>query len=325
MESSTDLKPKISVIVPAFLGYDSVAAALDSWEAQTRRADIEIIVLCPVAPGSRLARGQTVLETGSLQLHEARAAGVRKAKADYVILAEDHCLPDIDCVERMLNRMNEKWDAIGPAIRSGNFPGIVVEGSFLISYAQWLLPKSGSTSSLPGHNAVVRKQPLLDIGDDLDDELRTPVFLMSRLRSEGRSFCIEETAGMRHFDVPHWGRTTSIFFRVGQGVGAVRRGKSSVIVRALFVLLTPLTAARHFARGLIHYARAGHRAGFSPLSLVSAAVFATVWACGESVGAIKGIVQVLPHLWTSEIKPVSRDQVAHFAARQSLSLRDRHS
>ena len=47
MEASNNLKPIISIIVPAMLGYHSILAALNSWEAQRCRDQLEILVLCP--------------------------------------------------------------------------------------------------------------------------------------------------------------------------------------------------------------------------------------------------------------------------------------
>ena len=48
MELSNDLKLKISIILPAMLGYDSVLAALDSWEAQHCRDQLEILACAPL-------------------------------------------------------------------------------------------------------------------------------------------------------------------------------------------------------------------------------------------------------------------------------------
>jgi hypothetical protein len=67
MEPSTDLKPMISIIVPAMLGYDSVLAALDSWEAQHCRDELEILVLCPTGPNHPIPPGHVVVETGSMR------------------------------------------------------------------------------------------------------------------------------------------------------------------------------------------------------------------------------------------------------------------
>ena len=144
MESSNDLKPKISIIVPAMLGYNSVLAALNSWEAQHCRDQLEILVLCPTGPNHPIPPGHVVVETGSMLLHEARAAGVRRAAADFVMFAEDHCLPDPECAAALILRIEEPWDAVGTALRSGNPSMAVTQGSFLISYSQWMLPVRGT-------------------------------------------------------------------------------------------------------------------------------------------------------------------------------------
>ena len=249
MEPSNDLKPKISIILPAMLGYDSVLAALDSWEAQPCRDQLEILVLCPTRPNHPIPAGHVVVETGSMLLHEARAVGVRKAEADFVMFAEDHCLPDPECAAALILRMEESWDAIGTALRSGSPDMAVPQGSFLISYSQWMLPVRGTISHLPGHNVVVRKQALLKLGPQLEQELLLAAFLMKRLRADGCSFYVEDQARMRHFDPPSWAQSVRIFFTIGTGYGAIRCKRSSMPERALYGLLLPLIAARHFGRG----------------------------------------------------------------------------
>jgi hypothetical protein len=242
-------------------------------------------------------------------LHEALASAVRQAAADYVLLAEDHCLPDPDLIEVLLPRLDEGWDAIGPALRPGT-PGVISEGSFLISYGQWMSPKGGPAAHLPGHNVVLRKQLLIDLGDELERELISTMFLMQRLRSEGRRLMLEERARMRHFDVPHWWKSLRIFYTVGQGCGAIRHGMSPVPMRALYTLATPLTAVRHLGRGVLQYPRIRKAGRFRLSSIAVGALFAAAWAAGETVGALKGLERVLPGLWKSEIKPVSVAQVA---------------
>ena len=309
MEESIDMTPRISVILPALLGYDSVHAALDSWEAQTCRDQLEILVLCPEASRVSLPRGQTIVETGALHLHEARAAGIRRASAEYVLLAEDHCIPDHDCVEALLRRVDEGWDVVSPALRPGEL-GLIAQGSFIISYSEWMLPEPRKASHVPGHNVVMRKQPLLDMGDQLERELISAMFLMRRLQKAGARFFVDDRARMRHFDVTELNRTMAIFFAVGQGCGATRLRERSKLTRALYGFMIPLIAARHFVRGTKEYARAGRRAGFSPMCVVAGGFFACVWAIGESVGAWRGVESVTPNLWIGEIKPVSREQAA---------------
>ncbi len=309
METPIDMKPRVSVIVPAFLGYESVAAALESWDAQTSRDQLELIVLCPSKPVEGVSSQHTILEIGDKLLNEARAAGAHAATADFIMFAEDHCLPDPDCMERIIERVDEGWDGVGPALRPGE-QGIVSHGAFLISYAQWMPPSPGVIAHLPGHNAVVRKSLVLDQGDELPQLLVASMFLMARLRERGARFFLEKRAKMRHFDTIEWKKTREIFYVVGQACGAMRFRDSSTVARLAYGLATPVTAARHFSRGVIQQVRHGFRAGFSPSSLLASAWFAAAWAAGETLGAWRGLDRVKSILWISEIKPVSRERAA---------------
>ncbi len=305
------MKPRLSVIVPAMNGYDTALAALDAWEGQTRRSDIEIVVMCPTAPPDAAQLNQVIVETNTKRLNVARAMAIRVARADYVLLAEDHCLPDLDCVEALIPRLDEGWAAIGPALRPA-VPGAVSHGSFLISYAQWMTPVAGAAQHLPGHNAALRRQSLLNLGDDLEDELLVALFLIQRLKSEGGGLLIEDRARMRHFDAPDFRRSVKMFFVVGQGCGAVRLKNASRVGRSLYAASTPLIAARHFGRGLIQYARLGRKT-LSPGSVAIGGMLACVWAVGESVGSLRGVGRVTPGLRQIEIKPVSRERVRRFS------------
>jgi hypothetical protein len=310
VEPKADIKPRLSVIVPALRGYDTVLAALDAWEAQSCRDQLEILVLCPTPVDvERLQPGQIVIVTGSLLLHRARYAGIHQATADYVVLAEDHCLPDKFCAEAILNRLEEGWDAVGPALRSGNPKTSWTQGSFLLAYGQWMLPVAGPVDVLPGHNGVLRKKRLMEFGPALEHDLLVSAFLLRRLHGEGQRFYLEERATMRHFDVPGLKKNLKIFYCVGLGFGAIRTSRWPLIGRAVYWLVLPAIAVRHSLRALANYRRAGARAGLSPLSLVAAFLLAWVWACGESAGALMGVARVTPSVALSEIKPVTRREV----------------
>jgi hypothetical protein len=311
VDSKTAIKPRLSVILPALLGYDSVLAALDSWEAQSCRDQLEIVVLCPAKPkAEQFPRGLVVIETGSLQLHEARAVGIAQATADYIVLAEDHCIPDKLWAQAMLDRLGEGWDVVGPALRSGNPKTWVTQAAFLLGYGQWMPPLiSGPAAVLPGHNAVLRKESLLKLGPALKNELLVAAFLVRRLHDQGQRFFLEDRATMRHFDLPHWRKELQIFYRVGLGFGAVRTSRWPRAAGALYWLASPAIAIRHWARALSQYLRAGTQAGLSPFCLVGAFLLALAWACGESAGALLGVARVTPLLSFAEIKPVARKDV----------------
>jgi hypothetical protein len=303
------MTPTISVLLPAMHGYNTVLAALDAWDAQSCRDQIELLVLCPSRPDHDIPDNHVIVEIGSLLLHEARAVGVRRASADHVMFAEDHCLPDPDCVASLLSRIDGKSDAIGPALRSGNPQWAVTQASFLISYSQWMLPAPGAVRYLPGHNVVLRKTRLLEMGTELEHELLFAAFLMQRLKASGCSFVVDDKARMRHYDPADWRRAFRIFYTIGSCCGALRLERRAMLSRALYSLLAPAIFARHFGRGLLGFLRVGRASGLGLESVLAAVPLACAWTIGEVLGAWRTIESIAPSLWISEVKPVQRHQV----------------
>lgn len=311
------MEPRLSILLPAKLGYDSVRVAVETWEAQTARAHIEILILCPehlgptAAQAARLKKGQRVVMTGSADLHAMRAIGIGQAAGEYVVLAEDHCLPDPDCAAAFLARLDDGWDGVGPALRPGVRSTCWSEGSFLIGYGEWMEPVAGgSTDVLCGWNGTLRTTLLRDLADELSGLMRVGAFAMDRIRRQGGRFFIENRARMRHFDPPGCGHELYLLFVVGLGFGAMRSRDWSTAARWFYPLAAPAIAFLHWKRAFLHFRRAGTAAGLRPNALAAAAVLAVAWAAGEAVGAVLGMDRVTPLLWVTEVKPVTPEQLA---------------
>lgn len=297
------MTPSLSVILPAMLGFETVRTAIAAWLHLAGAAEIELLVLCPAAPAGLLAPPNLrVIETGSLLLHQARALGIRQARADAIFLAEDHCLPEPGFVGPILERWSTgEWDALAPALRSGNPVSAWTQASFLIGYGQWVAPlTAGAAEHLPGHNVLLRRSLLTDLGDDLERYLLVCSFLMAHLRRQGKRLGMEPRASMRHFDI-EGPRSAPIFLVVGQGFGALRTQAWPGPARWLYGLATPAIAFRHWWRAMTHR----QRTRAHPVSCLPAAAWLALhWAAGEALGAWRGVAAVTPHLWRSEVKPV---------------------
>jgi hypothetical protein len=289
-----------------------VRAALASWEAQTCRDQLEILILCPDPDPTRaLSGGQRIIVTGSRDLHEARAWGALQATADWVMLAEDHCLPEPDWTEAILERLDEGWDAIGAALRPGNRTTLWAEGSFLLGYGEWMEPvEPGPVDTLAGWNVVIRTELLRQRGDGLPNDLLLGAFLMRDMAREGRRYFLESRARMRHFDPPSGLRELKLVRIVGLGFGAIRTAGWPRIARLLYSIAAPAIAALHWRRAVRSWLRAGRACGLRAGSLFTSMVLAGAWAVGEGIGAVRGVAAVAPELWETEIKPVSPEDVA---------------
>lgn len=296
--------------------------ALESWEHQTRRDVLEILILCPDPPaGLDLRPGQVIVPVGTRDLHEARAFGAIQASGEYLLLAEDHCLPDPDWTEKMLDCLDEGWDAIGPALRPGNRSTVWAEGSFLIGYGEWMRPvERGPVGVLCGWNVLIRTDLLRERGD-LAKDLILGSFLTRDLAREGRRFFLESRAEMRHFDPPGALQQMEFVRIVGLGFGAIRTSHWPRIGQWLYPLAAPAVAALHWRRALRQYHRAGRACGLRAGSLFGSLILACAWAVGEAMGAVHGLAAVTPKIKETEIKPVSAEEVERSDRREAAALR----
>jgi hypothetical protein len=227
------------------------------------------------------------------------------------MLAEDHCLPDQEWTAAILGRIDEGWDVVGPALRAGDRTTIWAKGSFLIGYGEWMEPvESGPAPILCGWNVVVRAELLRQFGSELEELLILGAFLIRRLAERGHRFYLDNRARMRHFDPPSAARQTALIFLVGMGFGALRTRHWPAAARFAYPLAGPLAGVMHWKRALAQFQRAGSVSGLGVGALLGSVVLALFWGMGEAAGAILGVRRVAPHLWRTEVKPVSAATVA---------------
>ncbi len=207
---------------------------------------------------------------------------------------------------------------IGPALRAGNRTNVWAEGSFLIGYGEWMMPiQSGPAKILCGWNAIVRTQLLRQAESSLSDEMLVGNFLIRRLVRQNCRFYLEARARMRHFDPSSWSYEFRLLAIVGMGFGALRTRHWALPARLLYPLAAPAIAFLHWKRAFIHYRRAGSACGMSWPTIAAASLFALAWGLGEGAGAVLGVNRVAPHLWRTEVKPVSREDVAQSTAHEA--------
>lgn len=294
--------PLLSVVLPALGGLETVRAALDRWEAQTRRADLELIVLCPDGAG---VAGIRTVDTQGLLLNEARARGIREATAEYVFLAEDHCVPDESWAAAIVPWLAGAWDGIGCRLVPGDISDARSQAAFLVAYGEWMSPlATGPVRTLPGHNVVLRRAPLLALGGELEELLLVAAFLTRRIGGAGRLLVVADAA-MTHYDVTSFRRQLVVFATVGQSFGAFRTRRSPLAARLLYAAAFPVVAGAHWRRALVQYRRAGRANGLRPACLAAAGLFAGLWGLGEARGAILGTARVSAAADRSETKPVT--------------------
>jgi hypothetical protein len=239
-----------------------------------------------------------VVEVGRIQsIAYANSAGVRRARAPIVVLAEDHAFPAPGWAEALLKAHQGEWAAVGPVVRDANPRSVVSWADLLIAYAPWLYPgRAGRRDHLPGHNSSYKKDILLAYGPDLEAMLEAESVLHWDLRRKGYQLQLEPAAQVAHLNFGRLSSWLQAQYYSGR-VFAASRGRSwNAGRRAVYALASPLIPFVRMNRIVEQTRESGswNRVpnGVLPMLLLGLLVS----ALGELVGYCAGPGQARPKL-----------------------------
>lgn len=282
--------PSLTVITLAPYGLEDIRDTLWSLSLQTIASEIEIIVVLRSSESNpvmetieRFHSFQTLVEQPMKISGEAKAQAVRAARAEIVAFAEDHCFPEAEWAENLLQAHRGPWGAVTPWMGPANPESPLSRASFNNAFAPWNSEHRGECSNLPTHNTSYKRDLLLDYGGELgkmlDMEAATlapdlihrgfPIFHEPDARvhhinvEKPLAFCLEQFLGGRHF-------------------GALRSEDWSVLRRMVYCLgswLIPLVRLLRMAP-----TRSSKSQGLSTIILGM-----SLSALGESIGYALGM------------------------------------
>jgi GT2 family glycosyltransferase len=241
--------PDLSVILVTPDSYATVRTTIRYLLRQQARDQMELVLITPreqdLRPDVEELSGflsYQVVEVGRIQsIAYANSAGVRRARAPIVVLAEDHAFPAPGWAEALLKAHQGEWAAVGPVVRNANPRNIVSWADLLIAYAPWLYPgRAGRPDHLPGHNSSYKKDILLAYGPDLEAMLEAESVLHWDLRQKGYQLHLEPAAQVAHLNFGRLSSWLQAQFYSGR-VFAASRGRSwNAGRRVLYALASPL-------------------------------------------------------------------------------------
>ncbi|BAQ61775.1 hypothetical protein GM3708_2181 [Geminocystis sp. NIES-3708] len=199
--------PKMSVILPTPDKYHTIAKTLDYLRQQTVKKNLEIIIVAPsaseITPHIKEIDDFFAIEAigiGKIKsIAFAYTEGIRHSQAPIVALAEDHCFPDADWAEYLIEAHKQPWAVVGPVLRNANPNNVVSWADMLIAYAPWLdFTPSGIVNFLPGHNSSYKKDILLSYEEKLAEMMETETILHWDIQSKGYQLYLESRAKTSH-------------------------------------------------------------------------------------------------------------------------------
>jgi hypothetical protein len=243
----------MSVVLATPDNFDTIRLTLQHLMRQTVRTSLELIIVAPSRAqlkvdeaelsefGSAFARIE-IVEVGAIHsIGRANAAGIRRAAAPVVVLAEDHCFPDPQWAENLIRAHRGPWAAVGPAVRNAN-PGTAVSWADLfIGYGPWLWPATGREMEfLPGHNTSYKRDCLLAYGQELESMMEAETLLHWDMRRKGHRLWIEPSALVAHTNFSLWRSWVPIQYYNGRLFAGARARGMAAWRRLVFVAGSPL-------------------------------------------------------------------------------------
>ena len=167
---------------------------------------IEILIVDCSAPGTPPLKGsdhpsaRTVkLPRETTTMAEARAAGVRLARAPLVGFLDEHSCAMAGWAEALVKAHAGPWAGVGGEIYNLSSALGFADPIYLMGHGPWVPPApKGEIQLLASHDTCYKRDVLLSYGDQLAELLMTEPVLMWKLRADGHKLLCEPEVKSLH-------------------------------------------------------------------------------------------------------------------------------
>jgi hypothetical protein len=290
--------PLLSVVISTPDRYETIRITLHHLQAQTACHSMELVVVGPseadIRPPGEDLRGfhsHQLIAVGTVtSIGRANAAGVRRAHAPLVALAEDHCFPEAGWAEALIRAHQEPWAVVGPVVRNANPSTIVSWCDFVIGYGPWMDPAEAQCMPfLPGHNSCYKRSLLLEYGDQLESMMEAETVLHLDLARRGHQLRMHPDARTAHTNFALLSSWLPVQFYGGRVFGASRASGWPLGRRLAYFAASPLIPAVRLWRCLRELAKPGRPIERIPRMLPLLALGLALDGLGQMAGYLFGL------------------------------------
>jgi hypothetical protein len=205
MPSSTPLL-SVVIVVGDQVTRSGIERTMHSLRHQCLIDQMEILVMDCSVPGSPPLKGSDHPQVRTLRMSrdattvaQARAEGVRQARAPLVAFMDDHSFAMAGWAEALVEAHRGPWAGVGGEIYNLSSASGVADPIYLMGHGPWLPPAPrGEVDLLPSHDTCYKRDILLGYGDDLSELLMAEPVLMWRLRADGQCLFLEPDVKSMH-------------------------------------------------------------------------------------------------------------------------------
>jgi hypothetical protein len=274
---------------------------IELWSEQAIHDRIDVVLIRPTALSDEPIDGSDFRPFHSLQVIDVPeldsvgtgfAAGVQRAQAPIVMLAEDHAFPEPGLAEAILATYEDPdVVAVGPVMFNANPKTRASEAAFVLAFsAAAYAPTTREARMLGGHNASYRREFLMSLGDELRELYMSERVLQFEIEGRGLKMILLAHPRIGHFNFSRW-RSTIVHAFQGGRLFAGQRGRDwsfgRRVIYAAGAPLVPFIRLRRIMSDLREspdeYAR------LVPSRLPIFAFVLALHALGEAVGYAFGV------------------------------------
>ena len=287
-------RQSLSIVVVTFAGSVYLDRCLQALLLQINVDNVEIIVVCDQsfcdvsAWQNRFPQMRFIAARGHRTFAELRALGVANAQGTIIALTEDHCIPNPDWCERILQAHIRSYGAVGGAVEKAPPDTALNWALYLSDYARYMNSRSaGYSSELTDCNVSYKRSALDAIAGVWSLEFHEPA-VHGALLAKGQSLWFSP-------DIIVYQRRSARFreairerYIFGRLFGSGRADAVTMPRRFFYGTISILLPALLVGRVARHVFRRQRHVGIFLRSLPALIVLNSVWACGEFVGYLTG-------------------------------------
>ena len=296
MTDDRSSKRKLTVVVAAWTGHESLQRCLRSLLSQVRPGEDEIIVARNFAddvwgPFPAAAEFSAVADFSFARdttVPTLRAAGLAAAKGNVVAFLEDHCVCVPGWRDAIMAAHDLPVDAVGGPVDLAPGGRPLDWAVYFYDYARFAPPLvSGQVYSLSGANMSFKNSFLVGLGAALQDGVME-VILEQESRRRGTATYIASDAVVIHGKHHSFGGAVILAFALAQGYASRRvRGKGT-LQRLAFSSVTPLLPLLMMVRIVVAILRTKRNAIRLMIASPWLVTLVVTWSLGEFVGYLAG-------------------------------------
>ncbi len=288
--------PALSVII-ATDRYQTIRQTVRHLSAQTGREQIELVIVTQSAESLGLDCAETtsfcrvqILEIPVIfPLALATSAGIRRATAPLVVLAESHAFPAPGWAQALIEAHRQSWAAVGAVIGNAN-PGIISWANLFVDYGGCVetVSPQGATY-LPGHHTSYKRAILLQYDSQLEAVMDSEILLHWDMQANGHQIRLEPAARVYHVNISSLAMWLPERFYTGRRFAATRSRNWSLLKRLLYFGGSPLIPLVRVPRVLSDLRKSTFPRRRWPLILPPVTVGLMAGAAGEMAGYLFGV------------------------------------